>query len=219
MKRYIILDLDGTIVDSEWTLEREVIREIELYKPQYVDIAKYFWDKLNGMWFRDFLKEIFEEEKDVDYMEEKLKIIIENHRDSFRFFPWAIETIKTLSLNYTLFLSTGNYTSNAEQILKRWWILELFAHVQWSDIIPKSQKHIDIFKEVTLDPDFEKFAISIWDWEIEKQVAIESGIDFIQVWANSTHPHTIETFKEIIDFLQKFSNTESLEIWEQNYIL
>ena len=73
MKRYIILDLDGTIVDSEWTLQREILRELELYKPEYLDTAKYYWDKLNGMGFRDYLKEIFEQDNDVDYMENKLK--------------------------------------------------------------------------------------------------------------------------------------------------
>lgn len=219
MKRYLILDLDGTLIDSEGTLEKEILREFEVHKPEYVDAVKYIWKSANGMWYREFLEKIFTQKDDIDFMEQRIVALLEKHKEWFSFFPEAIETLHALSLNYILFLSTWSYTQFATQVLKKWWVEHLFAHIQWSETHSKSLKHIEIFKDITMDPDFETYALSVWDGPVEKNVALESGIDFIQIGIHGTHTHEIENIIHLPNYLRKFSNIDSLEIGEQNYIL
>lgn len=219
MKRYIILDLDGTLIDSEWVLEKEILKEFQTHRPDYVDKVRYFWNTLNGMGYRDFLTRIFENSEDIIFMEEKIKRVIEECKSNFTFFPWAVDTVRLLSLNYTLFLSTGNYTENAVEILKNAGIHGLFAHIQWSEIFSKSPLHISIFKDMAMDPDFEKYTLSVGDGDVEKSVAETCKIDFIQVWVDAKHMHKIPTISELPKYLANFSDTDSLDIGEQNYIL
>jgi hypothetical protein len=76
--------------------------------------------------------------------------------------------LERLSKNYMLFLSTGNYTEFATKKLKEGGVYDAFAHIQGSELITKSPQHIDIFKEIAMDPEFEFYALSIGDGDIEK---------------------------------------------------
>lgn len=219
MKRYIILDLDGTIINSENTIESEFLRAVELYKKEYLENAKYSRKTVSGMGYRDFLATIFETKEDIDYMEKKVQEILERSKLGFTPFPKAVETIETLSKNYTLFLSTWCYTNVAIDILTHLDILKYFAHVQGSEIIPKSLKHIEICKDITLDPEFEKYALSVGDGTVEKQVAQQANIDFIQVGGSQTNAYYISSIAELWDYVEHFSSTHSIEIDGQNYML
>lgn len=103
---------------------------------------------------------------------------------SKEFFKWIPEKIFELSKKYKLFLSTRSSTKSAEEYLKKWWIYDCFEYILWSEKICKSKQHIDFFKEITLDKDFEKFSIFIWDWEIDRFIAKETNIIFIHIDKN-----------------------------------
>ncbi len=219
MKRYIIFDLDSTLVESETIIWNKILKEISEYKKEYLETARYCWKHTSGLGYRQFLELIFTQVEDVNYMENKVKEILQESHSWISFYPWAIQTIENLSKNYLLFLSTWNYTSVATDILTRWGVLKYFAHVQWSESIPKSSEHIEIFKDITMDPDFEKFTLSVGDGETEKEIARKCGIDFIQIWPDGHHTHTLPSVADLEKYLHHFTNTKTVEVDEQNYML
>jgi len=194
MKKYIIFDLDGTLIYSEVQINKIILEYIEnnLWE-DYLDSTRYF---LNNMKWGT-LKYLFEylwinneeNKKHSDILFEKLKQI-----KNIEFIEWTIEKIKELKNNwFMLFLSTGNSTDFANKILKDANIDILFEKIMWSDIIPKSNEHIEIFKEIAWDENFYKNSVSVWDWQKEEQIAKEKNIDFVHIW---------DTYKSIaqIDF-------------------
>lgn len=219
MKRYIIFDFDATLLNSEDILDREIYSLIQSYKPEYLDTYLYIWNSYNGRPYVDIVHAIFKDPQDRLYIENQIQEIIKKNENTFWFFPWVPEIVEELSKNYMLFISSGGYTEYITPLLKKVWIDRFFAHVQGSEIIPKSKQHIEIFKEITQDPDFENFALSIGDGLREKEVAKECGIDFIQIGKPWSHEYEISGVSELIDYLHRFSNTSSIEITQQNYML
>jgi phosphoglycolate phosphatase-like HAD superfamily hydrolase len=87
-----------------------------------------------------------------------------------------------LKNKYKLYLSTGSSTKFANEILELWWIKQYFEQIQWSEIIPKSEEHLDIFEKYSEDKDFFKKAISIGDSLRDELFAKKRNIDFIKIW-------------------------------------
>lgn len=183
MKKYIIFDLDGTLINSNNNIKEIVFDFFKDRDPEYYDILRYSID-INKV---ANLKELFQtvywrfdsEIKEIhDQLYEKLNI--ENKKSEF--INWTIEKINELKDNYKLYLSTWSSTIFAKEILKDWWVDWYFEAIQGSEIIPKSEEHIDMFMKQSWDEDFFKYAISIWDSLKDEFFAEERKVDFILIW-------------------------------------
>lgn len=200
--KYIIFDLDWTLINST----HKIIDIIEDYfldnYPNFYDKARYYIETSQWQSLQEQLEIIFEDKKLAEKETKKIYKILWELRDKVKFFPWIKEKIKELSKNYKLFLSTWSSTKFAKQTLKDWKIKKYFEEIIWSDKILKWKEHLKLFKELSLDDDFYKNSIYIWDWEMDKIFAQESWIDFVRVWNRWTQDEKrIISVTEIDKFL------------------
>ncbi len=204
MKKYLIFDLDWTLINST----HEILDIIEGYiaekYPEYLETAKYYIKNHLGMSLQEQLVKILNNEQEAIKATKEIYSLLNNLRDKLHFIDWVEEKILELSKNYKLFLTTWSSTSFAESALKWWWIYECFELIYWSDQILKWQKHLDIFNEYSLDKDFYKNSIYIWDWEMDKIFATQAWIDFIRIWTKWTKDENrIKSVTEINTILDK----------------
>ena len=93
-----------------------------------------------------------------------------------------MEKILELKDRYKLYLSTWSSTKITNEILEKSWIQKYFEVILWSDEIPKSEMHLDMFMEQSGDKDFFNNSISIWDWINDEIFAKNKNIEFIKIW-------------------------------------
>lgn len=183
MKKYIIFDLDGTLISSQNQIDIIIYDYIinNFWKEKAKE-DKLFW--LNNQWSTMFYRflNLWLDEKESRKRAKEVLNILNKQVNEVEFMDWTIEKIKQLSKDYKLFLSTWSSTAFAEKFLKKWWVDIYFEKIMWSDKIPKSNEHIEIFKEISTDENFCKLAISVWDWQKEEQIAYENDITFIHIW-------------------------------------
>ena len=184
--KYIIFDLDWTLINST----HKIIDIIEDYflenYPNYYDNARYFVENSFWMSLQEILKNIFNDKDLAEKEAKKIYELLGSLRDKVKFFPWIKEKLKNLSKNYKFFLTTWSSTKFAKQTLEDWEIKQYFEKIIWSDKILKWHDHLEIFKELSLDENFYKNSIYIWDWEMDKLFAWEKNIDFVRVWSRWT---------------------------------
>lgn len=202
-KKYIIFDLDGTLINSTHKII-DIIEKFFLENyPDYYDNAKYYIENNQWQSLQEQLEKIFNDKEIAIKITKKLYKKLNNLRNKINFIPWIQEKIKQLSKNYRLFLSTGSSTDFANNTLKDWWIKNCFEIIYWSDKILKWKEHIDIFKNSTWDSDFYKNCVYVWDWEMDKIFAMESWIDFIRVWYKwEKDENKIISVKDIDNFIK-----------------
>jgi len=200
---YIIFDLDWTLINST----HKIIDIIEDYflenYPDLYDTARYYVESKSSISLEELLELIFKNKDLAEKETKKIYKLLWNLRNKVRFFPWVQEKIKKLSKNYKLLLTTWSSTDFATKTLKDWWIYNYFEKIIWSDKILKWKKHLEIFKELMSDSDFYKKALYIWDWNMDKIFAEESGIDFVRVgnrWEKNERK--IKSVLEIDKFLK-----------------
>lgn len=200
---YIIFDLDWTLINST----HKIIDVIEDYflenYPDLYDKARYYIEYSQGQSLQEQLENIFEDKKKSEKETKKIYSLLNNLRNKVMFFPWVSEKIKELHNKwYKLFLTTWSSTDFATKTLKNWWIYSYFEKVIWSDKILKWKEHLEIFKELSWDPDFYKKALYIWDWNMDKIFALESWIDFVRVWNRwEKNENRVNSILEIDKFL------------------
>lgn len=184
MKKYLIFDLDWTLIESQSKLMVLVINY--LVKNFSVDAEKvrYIASTTRWTWLPKQIEMILwiSEEKAKKIANDIYEEINKNWTSNF--FTWVPEKILELSKDYKLFLSTWNSTKFAEENLKKWWIYECFEYILWSENISKSEEHIKFFKEKFQIEDFEENSIFIWDWEKDREIAKNCWIDFIHIDEN-----------------------------------
>lgn len=180
--KYIIFDLDWTLINST----HKIIDIIEDYflenYPDLYDTARYYIENSQWQSLQEQLETIFKDKKLAEKETKKIYKILWELRDKVKFFPWIQDKIIKLGENYKLFLSTWSSTIFAKQTLKDWWIKKYFEKILWSNEILKWEDHLELFKELSLDENFYKKSIYIWDWEMDKIFAKSKNIDFIRVW-------------------------------------
>ena len=200
---YIIFDLDWTLINST----HKIIDVIEDYflenYPDLYDKARYYIENTYWMPLQEILENILENKKLAEQETKKIYKLLNNLRDKVMFFPWVPKKIKELHNKwYKLFLTTWSSTDFATKTLKDWWIYSYFEKVIWSDKILKWKEHLEIFKELSWDPDFYKKALYIWDWNMDKIFALESWIDFVRVWNRwEKNENRVNSILEIDKFL------------------
>jgi len=181
-KRYLIFDLDGTLIKSLWKSLDVVLNYLKNIPWTDLDYAKYIF--YQTMW-KPLKKqiEIIYPDKSSEEIDKITKDLYEElWKLKSELFPWVPEMIKRLSKKYDLFLTTWNSTKVAKEHLEKWWILDKFKVVLWSDKLLKGPEHMEYFKNFTQDEDFFKKAIYIWDWNSDREIAKMYNVDFVHIW-------------------------------------
>lgn len=207
MLKYIIFDLDGTLIQSMWNTLDLVYEELEKVEWTDMELAKYIFTQTMGTALKEQLKMLYKnmDEENIEKLTKKIysKIATLNSK----FFPNAIETVKKLyNMWYKLYLTTWNSTQTAEKHLKEWWIYNLFEIVLWSENIPKWKEHLEIFKEDSQDDNFFQNSIYIWDGNSDREFAKEKNITFIHIWNEKKDKYEINSVDKIFDVIYKLDN-------------
>lgn len=181
MKKYLIFDLDGTLIRSNGRISKLISKYLAEHYNKDPEETRYFFSTTKGQALSVQLATYLQ--RSPEEIQTITKAIYKeiNALEQGQFFPGVAEIIKNLAKSYQLLLSTGNSTSYAIENLKKGNILEYFQMVLGSEHISKSPDHIAIFKEKTENPDFEKQAIFIGDGENDRIIAQTCGIDFIHI--------------------------------------
>ena len=205
MKKYIVFDLDWTLIDSHTDIKNNIMNYIKEKEPDFYDKLRYLIDFDKIATLKHLLLEVFEnEEKALKHTKEIYK-----HINTLRwktiFYKWIPEKIKELSKKYKLFLSTWSSTEFAEKTLEKWWIYKNFELIYWSDFILKWEEHLEIFADYSNDKNFYSNTISVWDWDMDKYFASQKNIDFIRIWQKwDLNEKRINSVSEIDKILSNF---------------
>jgi len=108
------------------------------------------------------------------------------------FFDWVIDMTKRLSKDYTLFLSSQTNDEELKKYTKQAGIYEYFDVVFGSSVMEKWEKHIEVFKLMLDDPDFENKTILIWDSDFDREIAKQAWIFFVKVWKENKDYYEID---------------------------
>lgn len=184
-KKYLIFDLDWTLIKSNWIWTKNALHYIKKIDENYIEKAKYVFHNTWWMNIYDQLELIFKDKEitkdEVKKYWDKIYKRLRSQESKIEFFTWAEDKIKELSKKYKLFLSTWNSTKFAKEILTLWWIKEHFELIYWSDQIKKWSQHLNIFKNYSENENFFEESIYLWDGDMDKVFAKESWIDFIRI--------------------------------------
>ncbi len=195
MKKYIIFDLDGTLIKSNNRQKNIIFDFFKENQPEYYDILRYSVDFKKTTNLREIFIQVYWNfwEKEKKIHDQLYEYLDEENKKSI-FIRWTIQKILELKDKYQLYLSTRSSTRFAREILHKNWIDKYFEVILWGDEIPKWEEHLEIFKENSGDENFFSKAISIWDWLCDKIFAHNKGIEFIKIWSKYK---TISDIKEI----------------------
>lgn len=204
MKKYIIFDLDWTLIQSMENAVKIILDYLKNIKETDLEKAKYVFKTTPWMALKNQVKLIYNDEENIDY--EKIVEEIYNNLLNYDadFFNWVPEKIMELKEKYKLFLTTWNSTQVAIKHLSKWKILECFELVYWSDKVLKWMDHLNIFKEYSDDKDFFKNSVYVWDWQSDRIFAKQAWIDFIHIWNEKIDEYEINSVVEIDKILDIF---------------
>jgi hypothetical protein len=170
-----------------------------------IEKAKYIFSTTPWMALKNQIKLVYEWIENIDSEKITLEIYEDLLNHDAEFFEWIIDKIKELKDNYKLFLTTWNSTQVAKKYLEKWWIIEYFELIYWSDKILKWIDHLNIFKDYSDDEDFFKKSIYVWDGQSDRIFASEAWIDFIHIWNDNKDKYEIESVTHIDKILTNFN--------------
>lgn len=218
-KQYLIFDLDWTLINSMSWLVDLILDNLENHTEMSRDEMRYLFKTSAWTPLEKQMSEIFWCEKKWKEFWKKVydEILKFNQKNPAQFFEWVPEKIKELSKKYKLFLTTWNHTKFAKEVLEKWWILDCFEKVLWSDEIHKWEQHLKIFKEkVELEfweKNFFEKSVYIWDWDADREFAWIFDIDFIHIWNEWKDEFEIGSVVEIDNILWKINKKIEFEKW------
>lgn len=208
MKKYLIFDLDWTLIQSNNYIDTLIYKYIwENIWEEYIDHAKYIIQNNQWMSIKEWFSILLEWNQElINKHSQEVTKQINNISWNVVFFPNVVEKIKELSKKYTLFISTWNSDEFALEVLSSVWIDKYFDKILWSSYILKSSQHIDELISYTWDLSLPEKSIFIWDGQRDKQIALSKNIDFIHIWTCWKEKHQIETVDNIDSMLKKLDN-------------
>ena len=205
MKKYLIFDLDGTLIKSTESIVEIVVDFISAhFWNDFDEKIRYVLSNTKWTALKKQLHMILWDVENIDKINEDLykKIMVSQKSDFIR---GAKEKLHDLEEKYTLFLSTANSTESAKKILKDGWVDTLFAIILWSEKILKWPDHIKIFEEYTRDRFFIEDTIYIGDGEKDREIAMKFWIDFIHVWSDNIDTYEIPSIRYIWPLLDEIN--------------
>lgn len=186
MTKYLIFDLDWTLIKSNKINTKQSLHYIKKTDKDYLEKAKFIFTTTAWMNIYDQLKIIFNDkcisEEEIHEIWEKIYKRIRKKENEVEFFEWVPEKIRELSEKYRLFLTTWNSTKFAKDVLDKAWIIDCFELIYGSDEIKKGYQHLSIFKNYCEDNNFFNESIYFWDWDMDKIFAEEAWITFVRIW-------------------------------------
>ena len=221
MKKYLIFDLDWTLINSKELVDEIILEEIKKEWKEFEKKAAKIINETSWSSIVEFLEEIFSWTKiHVWKVAETIMNKIINKENDIELFKWVKKEIKKLHKDYKLFLTTWNYTKFAKDMLKHAWIKKYFEIIKWSSTIPKWQEHLELFKQYSKDEDFYKNSVYIWDGNKDREFALFDWIDFIHIWDLWEDKYEIESVrflkKELKEIKKDKKQIEKPEkIWEE----
>ncbi|USN58604.1 MAG: hypothetical protein H6767_00320 [Candidatus Peribacteria bacterium] len=89
MKKYLIFDLDGTLIDSGSKIDTIILGEIDRIAPDYHDSVRYALGHSGGMSLSQFLDSVFQDMEVVqkERLKNKLLIQLNSLSNAVGFFP------------------------------------------------------------------------------------------------------------------------------------
>ena len=211
MKRYLIFDLDGTLIKSVSNSLNVVLDYLEKIPWTDIDYAKYVF--YQTMW-KPLKKqiEIIYPDKSQEEIDKITKWLYnELEKLDSEFFPWVPDLVKRLSKKYDLFLTTWNSTKVAKEHLKKAGILDDFKVVLWSDSLLKWPEHMEYFKNFAQDEDFFKKAIYVWDGNSDREIAKMYGVTFVHIWKDGKDKYEIPVVTELEKILPVIEENEKID--------
>lgn len=208
MKKYLIFDLDGTLIQSSNQISEIIYKYIaENIDPELLDTARYIIESNQWISLKEWFTILLDWDKEsANFHSNIIYTKINNIKDNIIYFEWIVEKIHKLSNKYRLFLSTWNSDIFANDILKKWWILSCFDKVLWSSNILKSPLHIDEFINCTWDENFCDKAIFIWDGQRDQEIAEAMNIEFIHISNTWKNKYEIQSVVDIDSILDEINN-------------
>lgn len=207
MKKYLIFDLDGTLISSDDQIDSiiydYVVNNID---SQLLDTARYLIENNQWMSIKETFNILVKDPINSEMHYRQITAILDKIQGQVEFYPWVLSKIKELSNQYTLFLSTWNSDKFANDVLKRGWISQYFDKILWSTYILKSTEHIKELINYTWDEDFCLQAVFIWDGQRDREIAKAKNIDFIHIWTNQIDSYEIKNVSNIDSILKKLDN-------------
>lgn len=204
MKKLIIFDMDGTLIDSSLTLARainSVRKQLGLEKMNEKHIlskvnqadlnpAKYFYETdsfttQHEKWFATYYSE--------------------NHEKELRLYEGIKEFLdELLKKNYIIALATNAYRVSTLQSLSYLKITDRFSAIACHDDVAQGKPYPDMLYKILDELNIKSHeAIFVGDGERDELASKASNIDYIMVsWGFSEHEdnvvHTVQQLKEKI---------------------
>lgn len=202
MKQYLIFDLDGTLINSSGRIKNAILWPIQIHTPQYFWVAQELFGLYWNYPLQQYLKKVYDNWELERKIEEEIMKEFQVINNTVEFFPWVLEKIHEISKRYKLFLTTASSTKVAQNVLKTGGIMELFEIIYGSEQVPKSESHLEYFKDYSCDEDFYKKAVYIWDGNNDRILAGNKNIDFIHIWNDKKDIYEIESVADIDTILK-----------------
>lgn len=182
MKKYIIFDLDGTLLKPHKVdIYELLLEEINKISPEKYVQAQGLIKNNYGIRAKKLLEMLDFPTSQVETIMNYLIGVVEWLKETWEFFPEVQEVIETLSSQFTLILSTVSSDEYAHFILEKYALHQNFGLILGSTHIQKWDDHIMRMREFLAQDDFTTQTIFIGDSDHDASIAEKHEIDFIRV--------------------------------------
>ena len=203
MKKVIIFDMDGTLVDSSLTIARAINHVRNRLGLTSLD-EKEILEKVNDPSVHSALH-FYETDTFTPNQEEWFADYYhDHHKEELRLYDGIKELLHELKdEGFKLAVATNSYRVSTQQSLSHLQILSLFDKLACYDDVPQGKPHPDMLFQLLDAFQIEaKEALFIGDSERDAEASKSAKIDYLMVnWGFSDHADAIEniaTLKEKI---------------------
>jgi len=201
-KKYIIFDMDGTLIDSSKLLANSInyVRQnlglpkmddemiLKAINDESVNAPMFFYESEE---FEDFHTEFFNEYYQAHY------------KTDSKLYPYAKELLEKLSKTHKISLATNAYKKSAYTILFALGIEHYFDIIICGDEVEHPKPHPQMLNMIIefYEDDKSKF-LFVGDSTRDELCAKNAGIDSVLVeWGFSEHKNSVSSFKELEELL------------------